>query len=328
MDKIQKETYLNLILSPSFSKNYFIAKSITLDFLYGFDNPCTAIIYLNEYISEDNHVASMGLNCVLGVLLAVEEYKRFCPTVIVHRFLLTLIRIVNYKLDDFTVDNYCLCMRKIIEFIGENINFKLLKKFVDLGAIFIYSDVNNEHVKYVFDVYCYELELACRKLLEENVNLLNYKIVALKNAYLDKTQNEENEKREMLDRIYKILDSMNANKLFIVSNVKDKGEYLVNKLRSQNKFLDVQLVEKDETNNISYGYEEKVIFLVDFKENDIKEMLYLCGKVEGAVKKNHFLVCFYNRKEIQDYKILSTLVDCYSDENSFEDRLQKFLNLA
>ena len=53
MIKVQKQTYLDIIQSTIFSNDSFIAKSITLDLLYSFENPCTSIVYLTDYLNQD-----------------------------------------------------------------------------------------------------------------------------------------------------------------------------------------------------------------------------------------------------------------------------------
>lgn len=327
MPNIQKQTYLDLITTSPFADDRFAAKSITLDFLYGFDNPCTAIVHLNECLCHNNFIASMKFNGFLGVLLAVEEYKHFYSTVIVHRFLLAVIEYIINKSDDYVLDNYVECMKRFIRFIGDNINFKLLANYLDMGEHLTYSkELNNNNVKEVFNYYCEVLMDACNILRAKNPSLLDYKLSLYKNKYKMKIEeNQENHKIEMLTEVYKILNNIDPNKVIIVSNVKEKGAELVNKLRRDHRYLDAQLIEKEKIRETIFNVNEKVIFIIDLKENDSCEMIYLLGRIEEMVSKNHLLALFYDNKEAEKNTFYSELISRYSDSNNFEDRLKTLL---
>ena len=293
MPNIQKSTFINLIMSLPFSEDSFASKSITLDFLYGFDNSCTAIVCLNEYISEDNHLASMSLKCIYGVLLAVEEYKYVYPTVITQKFIMSLINIIIYKLGDSSLTDYLTCMKKILDFIGKNLSFRLLGEYVKLGSFFIYSDLNNGNIKEVFEKYCDTLSSVLSKFIKDDSSALNYKIESFQNMYGDKINSNNDEKeKEVLNRIYNILKNANKCNIYIIANKQDLTGFTINELKNISKLSQIRVLRKESIRSFSYKYEDKIIFLLDFNEDDWSEMLSLLGCVANKVKGGNVFACF------------------------------------
>ncbi len=323
---IQKRTYLNLILSKTCSEEPFVAKSLTLDFLNGFDNPCTAIVYLNESLTEGNQYTRIGLNCAYGILLAVEEYRHFTPTIIIYKFLETLIDFAINKLDDITIKNYETCMAGIIKFIGQNINFRLISNFVKLGHTFIYSDMKNEKIKNIFKVYCETLKCSCEQLLKENRALLCYKIPSLTNTNtVDSEVCTSDEKRQVVDGINKILNSICTTNLLVLSNDEEKRDAWTNKLRKKYDCINVKAVQCCEVYDSLPSNNIKIIVLIDLKRNDYFEMLYLLGRLEGQTSENQLLACFYNTDNFNEYKEFKDLIGRYANEADFESRLNVLL---
>ena len=74
MQDVQKKTYLKLIMSEIYSNDAFCAKSITLDFMYQFNNPCLAMLSLTDILNYNTCIAKIGLNCIYGIVLAVQDY--------------------------------------------------------------------------------------------------------------------------------------------------------------------------------------------------------------------------------------------------------------
>lgn len=131
--EVQKETYLNVILPNQYSEDSFVTKSITLDFLFGFKSSCSAFATLNECLNENNRLAKIGLNCIYGILIAIKEYSKLCKTTISEDLVSTLINVITYKIDDFNTKNYKDCMKKILEFISENVDFNTITFFFSIG---------------------------------------------------------------------------------------------------------------------------------------------------------------------------------------------------
>lgn len=326
MARIQKQTYVDLLTSSFLGESNFVAKSITLDFLYGFENPCIAIVYLNESLNQDSCLARMELSCIQGILFAVKEYQRFYPTVIIFRFVITLINIVSYKLDDFSLDNYSICMEELIEFIGENIDFKLLSEFVNLGYNFKYSCMNQKKVEELFKVYCSVLNKVCNRLLMENIDLLVYQITSLRNTYNVKIEQCSDEKEtSILNELCQIFNSVKKNKILFISNEDIESQKIIYDLRKMYDRYDIQQIDKECIYNLDVKYAEKVILLIDLAKEDAKDMLYLCGRLEATVKEDCFLACFYNEEVEEVNKILEVLINRYSKKDDFRSALHKFL---
>lgn len=323
--EVQRKTYLSIILSNTYSSNSFAAKSITLDFLFGFKNPYTAIVCLNECLNDDNYLAKIGLNCIYGILLAVEEYAKFFQTTIGHKFIETLIEIITYKIEDVSIDNYNLCMEKILEFIGNNINFKLIIPFIDLVNVFLYCEGEHTNRNKIFEKYLNVLDFACKRLLKENSKLLYYKISTIRNELNDKNI----DKNPIIDKVCNTLNSIysdNTTEVLLVSNVKEKAHSIVNQIQKTYQYINIEFIEKEEVmDSLEADNSLKIIFLIDLNNDDYCEMLYLFGVTKGMMKQNQLFAVFYNTQNHQTNVFLKNLIACYSDDSNFQDKLTNWI---
>lgn len=336
MLEVQKNTFHSIILSKTYSDNSFMAKSITLDFLFGFNNPYTAIITLNECLSENNRLAKMGLNCIYGIILGVKEYKEFYQTPIVYDFIRTLINAITYKIDDFCINNYRICMEKIIEFIGENIDFKLIIPFFELVSVFLFCKDDSAEREAVFSKYCKVLDCVCKDLKNKDSRLLSYNLMSVKEELSEIELNENsalNQVNKILHNIYnedksEMLIVSNKSEMLIVSNLKEKNisNSLINKLQRENYLIDVKDVEKESLMRITDFNNIKIILLIDLENEDFGEMLYMLGLMEGKLDKGRLLGCFYNCDKANTEVFLQNLIGRYAIEDNLDDALRKFLH--
>lgn len=324
MQGVQKKTYLDLILLNKDCNKSLITKGITLDYLYGFEDASTAVVYLNKCLSESNCVAKMGLNCIYGILLAVEEYQKINPTIIIYKFINTLIYVVEGKIEDVTIENYYNCMDKILEFIGRNINFKSFNELIRISETFSLCEDNDEMKNRVLKKYCEILELSCIKLKQENRNLFNYIISNKKEEFYENGFLEES----ILDKTYSILDKIyigDRKKLVVCSNEDEKRDIVIREIKQSNRVEDVECIEMDKISIYSMAENVKVLFLIDGLADNFLEILYLFGKIEGKIGEEKILACFYNTEEVSKKQIVRELLDRYSTEDNFDDKLINFL---
>lgn len=325
MPEVQKETYLNIILSKACSENYFIAKSSTLDFLFGFENPYSGMVYLNECLNEDNQLAKISLNSIYGILLAVKEYKEFHQTSVIYRFVKTLIDVLNYKIDDTSISNYKECMEMILEFIRQNINFKLIIPLFELSKIFQYYEGKNDQRETILKKYCNVLKDACNELQKENTKLLCFKLERLKKELNEQELSPDS----ILSQVNNIINSIFQNskkKLLIVSNIENEKDSLANNILKENEQIEVSVVEKEEIKDIRLDDSLRVLFLIDFKNDDFGEYIYWFGVMEGKMEKNHLLGCFYNPEIINTNVTYQKLIDRYADKHNLDDKLTNLLH--
>lgn len=324
MLEVQKETYLNIILSNTYSDDSFAAKSITLDFLFGFKNSDTAIISLNECLNEDNHLAKMGLNCIYGILLAVKEYGTFYKPTTVYEFVRTLINILTYKIEDVLIDNYKDCMEKILEYISENVDFKLIVPFFELANIFSFCEGSDEKRDEVLNKYCKALDYACKKLMRKDSKLLSYNLLSVKEELKEK----DKDKNSFLNHINTILSYIydgDRKELLIISNMENGVANMVNNLKKNHQQKDIRIIDTEELGKIQQTNNSKVLFLIDFEESNFDEFIYWFGMMEGKLERNQLLGCFYNCEKVSKRMLYKTLIDRYTNENSMTDKLTKFL---
>lgn len=323
--EVQKETYLNVILPNQYSEDSFVTKSITLDFLFGFKSPYSAFAILNECLNENNRLAKIGLNCIYGILLAIKEYSKLCKTTISEELVSTLINVITYKIDDFNTKNYKYCMKRILEFISENIDFKTITFFFQLANTFSFCEGTNEDREEVFIKYCDALEYACEKLKRKNARLLCYSLLSVKAEW----NGEEINNKDSLKRLNNILANAygekktDDNKLVIISNLEDSN--VVNIIKKKYRKIDVQQLDKENLDRINREDKNKILFLVDTQKEDCDEMLYWFGLIEGQRDHQQLLGCFYNCENDSSKPICKKLFDRYANENNLEDRLSKFL---
>ena len=327
MIKVQKQTYLDIIQSTIFSNDSFIASGITLDLLYSFENPCTSIVYLTDYLNQDYLLGRMGVNCVYGIVLAIEEYKKFYPAVIIHRFVDTLITFVSYKIGDTGIRNYKACMSKILEFIGDNLNYKLLRRFVDLGSEFKYigisgADISEENG--IFEEYCNILTKTCKRLAEENHALFEYKVLQFKDIYAASESDDSVDKE--IDSILKdVCEKRECSKVVVISS-KNKSLFS-NRLNSLDKEVKVQRMDIDDIDVKSIEKNTKVIMLVDIVEDHLDKILFYYGVIKERVSDSNVLICFskVDDSNVNKNDFVKKIISCNADETNFEDRLARFL---
>lgn len=323
--EVQKETYLNVILPNQYSEDSFVTKSITLDFLFGFNSPYSAFVTLNECLNENNRLAKMGLNCIYGILLAVKEYSKFCKTAISEGLISTLINVITYKIDDFNTKNYKDCMIKILEFISDNVDFKMITSFFQLANTFLYCEGVNEDREEVFRKYCEVLEYVCEELKRKNAKLLCYSLQSVKAEWNGEEINNKDSLKQINNILANVYDEKKAddNVLYIISNIEDCKE--VNGIQKKYRKIDVQQLDKENLEGINRGDKCKVLFLIDAQKEDCGEMLYLFGLIEGKLERQQLLGCFYNCENDSSKPICKKLFDRYANENNLDDRLSKFL---
>ena len=330
MIEVQKQTYIDIIQSTIFSNDPFIAKSITLDLLYSFENPCTSIVYLTDYLNQDYLLGRMGVNCVYGIVLAIEEYKKFYPTVIIHRFVDTLITFVSYKIGDTGIRNYKACMSKILKFIGDNLNYKLLHRFVDLGSEFKYigisgTDISEENG--IFEEYCNILEKTCERLSKENHALFEYKVLQFKDIYAASESDDSVDKK--INSILKdVCEKRDCSEVVVISS--KNNSLSSNTLNSLDKELKVLWLDIDDIDDIdakSIKKNTKVIMLVDTVEDHLDKILFYYGVIKERVNDSNVLICFSKVDDSDANKndFVKKIISCNANETNFEDRLARFL---
>lgn len=325
MLEVQKETYLNVILPNQYSDDSFVTKSMTLDFLFGFNNPYLAFTTLNECLNKNNRLAKMGLNCIYGILLAVKEYSKFYNTTIIGDLVGTLINVITYKIDDVETKNYKNCMEKILEFISENVSFKMIKSFFELANIFSFCEGANKDREEVFKKYCDVLECACEELKRKNARLLCYSLQSVKAEWNGEEINNKDSLKQINNVLANIYDEKKTddNVLYIISNIEDSKE--VSEIQKKYRKIDVHQLDKENLESINRGDKCKILFLIDAQKEGCDEMLYWFGLMEGKLERQQLLGCFYNCENDSSKPIYKKLFDRYANENNLEDRLSKFL---
>lgn len=322
--EIQKQTYISIMLLNSFLEDAFLAKSATLDFLFGCSNSCTAIMSLNECLSEDNHLAKMGLNEVYGIVLAVEEYKELFSVTIIHKFIITLINVISYKIGDTSIENYETCMNKILNFIGDNIDYDLISHFLRVSLEFIYCEKSQKEK--IFDTYHKVLEKSCKRLKLKNSKLFFYKIDAEKNMIVENINNNEDEdSKKILEKIYEVINDVSCNDMImVIDNDENLGAYVqehINKVVPSDCVNHIE--DRSKILKLCFDEYDKMILAVNCNKRDFFEMMYYLGKLEEKMEIGHLLVCFDNNDSGNVY--LQKLVDRYSDKASFPNKLKKLL---
>lgn len=309
MQDIQKQTYSKLIRSEIYSDDVFCAKSITLDFMYQFNNPCIAMLSLTDILNHDNCIARIGLKCIYGIVLAVDDYFKYTQRVIMSKFTKTLIEGVVYKIADISLEDHDNCMINIMQFITQNVDFNLLYLYFDLIRPFKFSDLENDKIKRVYEAYCQSLRQVCNRLLKENEKLFFYKLNNIRSLY----ESFRNDTR--LQCFIKVIDDFFdkiVDRVYILTNNSSKSAGVETQLRKEfgEKICNL---EKDEIDNI-INEKCKVIFIFDFEQENKNEMLYYLGKLEGALKtKEMFIAIFYgcSTQYVETNPAIKKLTDRY-----------------
>lgn len=327
MQDIQKQTYSKLIRSKIYSDNAFCAKSITLDFMYQFNNPCIAMLSLTDILNHDNCIAKIGLKCIYGIVLAVDDYFKYTQKVIMSKFTKTLIDGVVYKIADISLDDHDDCMINIMQFITQNVDFNLLYPYFELIRPFKFSDLGIDKTKRVYDAYCQNLRQVCNRLLKENEKLFFYKLNGMRSLYesfrvdtrlQDFTKVIDDFFDKIVDRVYVLTNNSSKSAGFETQLQKDFGERIRN-------------LEKDEIDNI-INEKCKVIFILDFEKENKNEMLYYLGKLEGALRrKEMFIAIFYgcSTEFVKTNPAIKELTDRYIQGDNFENtygKIVEFIN--
>lgn len=309
MQDIQKQTYSKLIMSKIYSEDAFCAKSITLDFMYQFNNPCIAMLSLTDILNHDNCIAKVGLKCIYGIVLAVEDYFKYTQKVIMSKFTKTLIDGVVYRIADTSLEDYEDCMIKIMQFITQNADINLLYPYFELIRPFRFSDLDNDKNKRVYEAYCLNLRQVCNRLLKENERLFFYKLNSIRSLY-EPFRHDKN-LHEFIKVIDEVFDKI-VDRVYILSNNNNKFAGIETQLRKE--FGEkIHNLEKDEIDNITIE-KCKVIFILDFEQEDRNEMLYYLGKLEGELKTNGmFLAIFYgcSTPHVETNPVIKKLIDRY-----------------
>ena len=329
MSLIKKQTYIDLILSRNCNSDYLIAKSMTLDFLYGFENPYEAIVNLNKYISENRCMTRIRLSSIYGIILAVETYREFFPTVITDQFILTLMNIFNQKIYATSLDSYDEHMEKLISFIGDNITFKSMPSFMDkIGKLFIHLGTDEELIDIVFEHYCTVLKRILLKLMDKDRDILKYKIGSYQKVFLLEANNQNNEKAKL---ILEVLDSAIENKklrrIHISSNTKPEIVEHVKERISYMDDIEIEEIALERFSKDDFDDNSRAILLIDVEEEYSLNMLYLCGILEGRMDESRFLPCFYNieAESVKDNVYIKELFSRFANENNFEEKIRVFL---
>ena len=323
MQDIQKQTYSKLISSKIYSDDTFCAKSITLDFMYQFNNPCIAMLSLTDVLIHDNCIAKIGLKCTYGIVLAVDDYFKYTPKVIMSKFTKTLIDGVVYKIADISIDDHDDCMINIMQFIAQNVDFNLLYPYFELIRPFRFSDLQIEKNKRVYDAYCQNLRQVCDRLLKENEKLFFYKLNGIRSLY----ESFRNDTR--LQDFTKVIDEFFnkvVDRVYVLTNNSSKSAWLQNHL--QKEFGErICNLENDEIDNI-INEKCKVIFILDFEQENKSEMLYYLGKLEGILrKKEMFIAIFYGcfTEFVETNPAIKKLIDRYIQGENLENKYGKIV---
>lgn len=316
MRDVQKQTYLKIIMSKVYSEDAFCAKSVTLDFMYQFNNPCVAMLSLTDILNYDGCIAKIGLKCIYGIVLAVEEYFKYMQKVIMSNFTRTLIDGMAHKIDDTFIDDYENCMINIMQFVSQNAEINLLYPFLELVRSFEFSNLDNDKTKKVYDVFCQCLKHICHRLMNENKKLFIYRLTGIKCRY------EHYRNDDRLWDFIKLLDEFSNesdNQIYFLSNNSDKSAEL--ELRLSKEFEGkIQTLQKYEIDDFKFE-RCKVIFILDFEQEDAEEMLYYLGKLEGILGTHDtFLAVFYNcsAQQVKTSPGIRKLVDRYIQADEYK----------
>lgn len=324
MQGIQKQTYLKLIMSKIYSEDAFCAKSITLDFMYQFDNPCIAMLSLTKILNYDNCIAKVSLKCIFGIVLAVEDYFKYNQKVIMSKFTNTLIDGVVYRIDDTFIEDYEDYMIKIIQFITQNVDFNLLYSYFELIRPFKFSNLENSKNKSVYEAFCQNIRQVCNRMLIENEKLFYYKLNIIKSRY-EFFRNDENMK-EFIKVIDEVCDKI-IDQVYIFSNNSNIFAGIETQLR-KDLGENIHNLEKDEVDKI-INEKYKVIFILDFQKDDFNEMLYYLGKLEAKLRSNNmFLAIFYgcSASHVKGNPAIKRLIDRYIQGENAEIVYGKILD--
>lgn len=323
MQNIQMQTYSKLIRSKIYSDDTFCAKSITLDFMYQFNNPCIAVLSLTDILNYDNCIAKIGLKCTYGIVLAVEDYFKYTQKVIMSKFTKTLIDGVVYKITDISLDDHDDCMINIMQFITQNVDFNLLFPYFELIRPFKFSDLEIDKTKRVYEAYCQYLRQVCKRLLKENEKLFFYKLNGMRGLY--ESFRKDSRLQDFTKVIDEFLDKI-VEQVCVLTNNSSKSAMLQTRL--QNDFGDrICNLEIDEIDNI-INEKCKVIFILDFEQENKSEMLYHLGKLEGALgKEEMFIAVFYgcSTKFVESDPTIKKLIDRYIQEDNLDNMYGKIV---
>lgn len=324
MQNIQKQTYSKLIRSTIYSDDIFCAKSITLDFMYQFKNPCIAMLSLTDILNYDNCVAKIGLKCIYGIVLAVGDYFKYTQKVIMSNFTKTLIDGVMYKIADIAINDYDNCMISIMQFISQNVDINLLRPYFELIRPFKFSELESDKIKRVYEAYCQTLRQVCNRLLKENKKLFFYKLGGIKSFY----ESFRSDKRlgdfiEILDEFFDKI----AGKVYILTNNSSEFAGIETQLRKEfgDNIFNLEYDDIDCILNEKY----KVLFILDFKKENVIEMLYYLGKLEGVLRtEEKFIAVFYNcsTEYVETNPGIKKLIDRYIQGDNSDNIYKKIVN--
>ena len=326
MQEIQKQTYSKLITSKTFASDAFYAKSITLDFMYQFDNACIAMLSLTDILCEDNCIGKIGVKCIYGIVLAVNEYFRYTQKVIMTRFLDVLLDGVIYKITDISLDDHDDCMVNIMEFITQNKDFHLLYPYFEIIRPLKFSDLENKKIKKVYDSYCQNLRKVCDRLMNQNEKLFFYKLNGIKNLYKPFRNDERlSDFMQIIDQYSKEITS----RVYILSNDSSRTTGFEERLRKDfnESISSLEIGEIDKVVNEKC----KVILILDFEQGIKNEMLYYLGKLEGMLStRKSFLAIFYgcSTETVKNNHAISELINRYlkgDDEDIAYKKTVKFI---
>lgn len=279
MSSIQKSTYTDLISTSVYTENAFLARSITLDFLYSFENSYLAIFELTNALNEDRKLARLGIKCIHGIVLGVESFTLQTTAVVSTKFIDTLILAVRYKVDNPSLPEYVKCMNKILDFISKNMELQLLNAFFSLVESFVYCEWEKNGNIEVFNLYCVAVSNACRKLMKRDRRTFLYYISKFRSQYM------EFENDEILKNFCEVLKQFENEKIgYIISNDKD----LVNKEYGNRMIEDgYSLIEcEDAIREIKENKNVKILFVINFNKSDYSYILYYLGKLKAILKEN------------------------------------------
>lgn len=137
-------------------------------------------------------------------------------------------------------------------------------------------------------------------------------------------QKKKKEEKDILLQIYGILKSFYSNTVLIVSD----SENIPIRIKSMvKKYCDYDVEISDSNGNElleEISGNEKIIVTIGDGKN-VYEMVYLIGKIEEKMGKDHLLVYVKDSFEEGNRNFFQELKSRYADKNSFEDKLKKFL---
>lgn len=234
--------------------------------------------------------------------------------VIMSKFTKTLIDGVIYKIADISIDDHDNCMISIMQFITQNVDINLLYPYFDLIRPFKFSDLEIDKIKRVYKVYCQSLTQVCNRILKENERLFFYKLNGIRSLY------ESFRADKRLQDFIKVIDEFYTkivDQVYVLTNNNNKSAGIETQLRKEfgEKICNL---EKDEIDNI-INEKCKVIFILDFEQENKNEMLYYLGKLEGAFKtKEMFIAIFYgcSTEDVETNPAIKRLTDRYMQGDS------------